>query len=188
MKTNAANDTFLYKYFLPGAGALISLTGVAMVAGISFALSGTAKGYLFMAGSCLSWVFYCFLTRPLFTRCSRIYIVFWQSVVGFIGFLPFTFLEVFNRKMQTMPLSVWFHVIFLGLCCSALCYLLYSLALKELGVAVSSLFINVIPIISAIGGFFILGERLTPFQWLGAVLVLAGVYMAMASPRKKQSR
>lgn len=174
---DGGKKVFLYKYVIPGAGALISLTGVALVAGVSFALSGSAAGYFFMGGACCSWVVYCFLTRPLFARCSRIYIVFWQSVIGFIGFLPFTF---FEASWQMPSLYVWGHVVFLGIFCSAMGYWLYSLSLKELGVEISALFINFIPVISAIGGFLILGERLQPLQWLGAGLVLAGVYLAMA--------
>ena len=195
--------TSLHKYLLPGAGAFISLAGVALVAGVSFALTGAAKGYFFMAGACVSWVCYCFLTRPLFARCSRIYIVFWQSVIGFIGFLPFAFIEFLNTDTfntafgetfnaasiySHLPQAyIWAHVIFLGVCCSALGYWFYSLALKDLGVGVSSLFINFIPVISAVGGFIILGERLQPLQWLGAILVLAGVYLAMAAGKSAPS-
>ena len=174
------------KLILPVLGALISLTGVAMVAGVSFALSGTALGYLFMAGACVSWVSYCFLTRPLFARRSRIYIVFWQAAIGFIGFLPFAFFEVRQSQLPQMPgFEVWGHIIFLGICCSAIGYWLYSLALRDLGVGTASIFINLIPVVSTIGGFFILGERLQPLQWLGGALVLGGVYLAMARLRAK---
>jgi drug/metabolite transporter (DMT)-like permease len=121
------------KVILTGAGALISLLGVALVAGVSFVLSGTALGYVFMAGACVSWVCYCFLTRPLFAHRGRLYIVFWQSLIGFIGFLPFTFFENFRRLSGsgmsdlTMPgILVWGHVAFLGIFCSALGYLLYA--------------------------------------------------------------
>jgi drug/metabolite transporter (DMT)-like permease len=41
-----------------------------------------------------------------------------------------------------------------------------------------------IPVVSALGGYFVLGERLSPLQWFGAVLVIAGVYLAMAAPAK----
>ena len=171
----------LYNIILPALGALLSLSGVALVAGISFALSGTALGYFYMGGACISWVVYCFLTRPLFKRRSRIYIIFWQSAIGFMGFLPFA---IFERSWQIPDLVVWAHVSFLGIFCSALGYWLYSLALRDLGVATTSFFINLIPVVSAIGGFFVLGERLQPLQWLGAALVLAGVYLAMAASRK----
>jgi drug/metabolite transporter (DMT)-like permease len=187
----AAKKSSLLKVILTGGGALISLSGVALVAGVSFALSGTALGYFFMAGACVSWVCYCFLTRPLFSRRSRIYIVFWQSLIGFIGFLPFAFLENF-RQAQSIFVSgfgsagiyVWCHVAFLGIFCSALAYWFYTSALKDLGVGTATLFINFVPVISAVGGFFVLGERMQPLQWLGAGLVIAGVYLAMMPSRK----
>jgi drug/metabolite transporter (DMT)-like permease len=167
---------------LPGIGALISLAGVALVAGVSLALSGTALGYVYMSGACVSWVAYCLLTRPLFASHSRIFIVFWQSLAGFIGFLPFTF---FEASWQMPGLDVWGHLLFLGLFCSALGYWFYAMALEDLGVSKATIFINFIPVVSAIGGFFVLGERLKPLQWFGAALVLAGVYLTMQVPGKE---
>jgi drug/metabolite transporter (DMT)-like permease len=165
--------------FLPGIGALISLAGVALVAGVSFALSGTALGYVFMSGACVSWVTYCLLTRPLFASHSRIFIVFWQSLMGLVGFLPFAF---FEAPWQMPGLDVWGHLLFLGIFCSALGYWFYTMALEDLGVMKATIFINFIPVISAIGAFFVLGERLKPLQWFGAALVLAGVYLTMLAP------
>jgi drug/metabolite transporter (DMT)-like permease len=170
---------------LPGLGALISLAGVALVAGVSFALSGTGLGYLYMAGACFSWVSYSFLTRPLFSHRSQVYIVFWQSAIGFLGFLPFAF---FEPSWQMPGFSVWGHIIFLGICCSALGYWLFAHALDVLGVGTASMFINLIPVVSAIGGFFVLGERLQPLQWLGGALVLSGVYLVMAAPKISRNK
>jgi drug/metabolite transporter (DMT)-like permease len=158
-------------------GALISMAGVILVARVSFSVSGNILGYVYMAGAALSWVAYCFLTRPLFTRCSRIHIVFWQSVFGFIGFLPFTIQE-FSRWGRPDP-TLLMHLVFLGICCSALGYWCYARALEVLGVSVSSIFINFIPVVTVIAGFFLLGDRLMPAQWIGAGLVLSGVYLAM---------
>jgi drug/metabolite transporter (DMT)-like permease len=160
-------------------GALISIAGVALVAGVSFALSGSAAGYLYMGGAALCWVAFGFLTRPLFDRGrSRGYIVFWQNLFGFLGFLPFAALEI--PRAGTPDLTVMLNVLFLALCCSALCYWLYAYALKVLGISVSAVFINLIPVVTVIAGFFILGDRLTPLQWGGAALVLGGVYLTAA--------
>ena len=179
MEYGNEKSSFARKIILPGAGALISLTGVGLVAGVSFALSGTARGYIFMAGACCSWVIYCFLTKPLFTHRSRIYIVFWQSFIGFLGFLPFTFLDASRNLIHIPHLYVWGHILFLGIFCSALGYSFYARALQVLGAGTASLFLNFVPVVSAIGGFIILGERLRPLQIVGAVLVLSGVYLAM---------
>jgi drug/metabolite transporter (DMT)-like permease len=83
---------------------------------------------------------------------------------------------------------VVFHVIFLAVCCSALGYWLYAHSLEVLGVSVSAVFINLIPMVTVIAGFFILGERLTALQMGGAALVLAGVYLTVNHPRTNRQR
>ena len=188
---NAGRAYLIYKIIVPGTGAVISLTGVMLVAGVSLAISGAATGYLYMVGACFSWVIYCFLTRPLFARHSRIFIVFWQSFIGFLGFLPSAFYEAFcgNQIVWQMPgIGTWCHILFLGICCSALGYSFYARALEALGPGTASLFLNFVPVISVLGGYFVLGERLRPLQIFGGVLVLAGVYLAMTAAGKYEKQ
>jgi len=166
-------------------GAFISIGGVWLVAGVSLAISGSILGYIYMAGTALCWAAYSFLTRPLFARCSRIYIVFWQSVAGFLCFIPFLFTEL--RQWGTPDVPVILHLIFLGVFCSALGYWLYARSLEVLGISVTVIFINLIPAITVIGGFFVMGDRLTLLQWLGAALVIGGVYLSMVETRPKPS-
>ena len=163
-------------------GALISMTGVALVVGVSFSLSGSITGYLYMGGAALCWVAYGLLTRPLFARGRpRIYVVFWQNVIGFLGFLPFAALERAHWVMP--PLSVIFHVLFLAICCSAMCYSLYAYSLEVLGISVSAVFLNLVPVVTVVAGFFIMGDRLAPLQWAGAALVVSGVYLTVLPER-----
>ncbi|MDR1251856.1 MAG: DMT family transporter [Treponema sp.] len=164
-------------------GTGISIAGVWLVAGVSLALSGSLLGYVYMAGAALSWVAYSLLTRPLFARCSRIYIVFWQSLAGFICFLPFSLFELNRWGKPDLPVIL--HLLFLGICCSALGYYLYVRSLEVLGMSVSAIFINLIPVVTVIGGFFMLGDRLSPLQWIGAALVIAGVYLAMGEYKNR---
>jgi drug/metabolite transporter (DMT)-like permease len=158
-------------------GAFISVAGVWLVAGVSFAFSGSILGYVYMAGAAVFWVAYSLLTRPLFARCSRIYIVFWQSLAGCIGFIPFTILEFRQWGNPTVPVIL--HLVFLGVCCSALGYWFYARSLETLGMSVTAIFINLIPLVTVIFGFFVMRDRLTFLQWLGAALVIGGVYLSM---------
>ncbi|GHV85754.1 membrane protein [Spirochaetia bacterium] len=168
-------------------GAFVSVAGVILTAGVSFSLSGSAAGYFYMGGAALCWVAYGFLTKPLFDRGRpRIYIVFWQNFFGFLGFLPFAFLE--RSSWGTPSLSILFHVLFLAVCCSALGYWLYAWSLEILGVSVSAVFINLIPVVTVAAGFFILGDRLTILQWVGAALVLTGVYLTVLPQRSRGVR
>jgi drug/metabolite transporter (DMT)-like permease len=176
-------------------GALLSAAGVILVAGLSIAgtggktglsFSGNIPGCLYMTGAAVSWVAYSFLTEPLFARRSRIHIVFWQNFFGLLGFLPFAALEYPQWGKPDLP--VLLHTAFLGICCSALAYYLYARSLDLLGVGVSSVFINLVPVVTVTIGFFLLGDRLSPIQWAGAAMVISGVYLAIPErPRRQRS-
>ncbi|MDR1788502.1 MAG: DMT family transporter [Treponema sp.] len=155
------------------AGALVSMTGVWLVAKVSFGAGGSLKGYLLMGGACVSWVAYNFFIRTLSERRSRVYVVFWQSAAGLAGFIPFTLAEIPFWKAPSP--AVIGHLLFLGLLCSALAYWLYARAISSLGIGLVTMFINFIPVVTALSGIALLGERLSPLQWLGAALVIGGV-------------
>lgn len=164
------------------AGAALSMCGVYLVVLPSLpaaGFTGSASdplGYLFMLGAALSWVGYAILTQGLSAKRSRIYIVFWQSVFGFLGFIPFAFFE--QPLWGSLSWTVLAHVAYLGVFCSALGYWFYVYALQHLGVGTSSVFINLIPVVTVIAGFFALNERLASLQWWGALAVILGVYLA----------
>jgi drug/metabolite transporter (DMT)-like permease len=169
-------------------GAAVSVAGVWLIAGVSIGGGGSpsALGYLFMSGAPVSWVAYAFLTKRLFDRCSQTYITFWQTVFGFIAFVPFAAAEF--PAWGVPDLAVLCHLLFLGLACSALGYWFYVVSLETLGVEIPALFINFIPAVTVVSGFLVLGERLVRLQWLGAALVLAGVTLAARRPRPGRER
>jgi drug/metabolite transporter (DMT)-like permease len=183
--TMAAEALFFHRVILKRQwiGSFISIAGVVLVCGVSLAVSGSYTGYFFMAATAVCWVAYSFVTPALFSRRSRIYIVFWQSVLGLAGFIPFAALEI--PQWGAPNIVVWFHIIFLGIGCSALGYCFYAKSLETLGVSASALFINFIPVVSVIAGIFVMGDHLSRPQWLGATLVLVGIYMAADSERSK---
>lgn len=155
-------------------------------------LAPKALGFIFMGGSVLCWIAYSLLSPPLFRRHERISVVFWQSVAGTLGFIPFALMEAPSWSLPSP--TVWLNVAFLAVFCSALAYWLYALSLQSLGMTAASVFINLIPGISALAAFLLLGERLSALQWLGLGIVLAGVFLATAArlrfrtPRPSSSR
>jgi drug/metabolite transporter (DMT)-like permease len=159
------------------AGCFVSIAGVWLVAGVSFAVSGSMLGYIYMSGAALSWVAYSFFTKSLFKNHSVIFIVFWQSLAGFICFIPFSVIEFKNWGSPTT--EIIFHLLFLAVLCSAMGHWFYVMAMETLSVTISGIFLNLIPVVTVIGGFITLGERLSPLQWFGAFLVVSGVTLAM---------
>jgi drug/metabolite transporter (DMT)-like permease len=85
-------------------GCFVSIAGVWLVAGVSFAVSGSILGYVYMSGAALSWTAYSFFTKALFKHHSVIFIVFWQSLAGFICFIPFSVIELKTGEAQQRKL------------------------------------------------------------------------------------
>lgn len=147
--------------------------------------SSNPIGYLYMLGASLAWVAYAFVSKGLFSRHKKISVVFWQSVFGCLGFLPFIWPE--SASWRLPGLDVWLQLGFLAIFCSALGYWLYALSCDYLGLGASSLFINLIPLVSVLASFFFLGERLSPRQIAGGGLAVAGVFLATVVTAKPEA-
>lgn len=169
-----------------GAGAALSAVGVGVMVAESLRISLDPVGYLYMGVAALSWVGYAFMTRPLFKRYDRLEITFWQSLFGALGFIPFALAESVPWEAVTPIVSL--NVLYLGVFCSALGYLFYVIGLDVLGAGVSSVFINLVPVVSVAASFFILGERLSAVQLGGGAVAVAGVYLASLAGQKLNSR
>lgn len=159
------------------AGSGLSFVGVGLIVVNGLQLSGSATGYACMAGADFSWVAYTLLTRDLATRYAQVALVFWQSLFGLAGLVPLLFLELHLGKMGHLTPAVLGHVAFLAIACSALGYWFYAHALRRLGAAATSVYINVIPVVAVAVGAG-LGERLGGLQWVGGAMVLVGVLVA----------
>jgi len=164
------------------AGATLSAAGVTLMVVESLKISAQPLGYLYMAVAAFSWVAYAFATRPLLATYKQTEVTFWQSLFGAAGFLPFALFETMDWA-RLSPVIV-LNVLYLAVFCSALGYLFYIISMDVLGAGVASVFINLIPVVSVVASFFILGERLSPLQLGGAAVAVAGVYLTTMRPRR----
>ncbi len=164
-------------------GIGLSFVGVALIVLRSESATSSPIGYLFMGGAALSWVAYGFITAPLSERYPMLAITFWQMVLGAIGCVPFAFVE--QQDWGRLSAVVLLNASFLGIFGSAIGYWLYVIALEHLGPGKSSVFINLIPVVSVIASFVILGERLSALQILGGAIAILGVYLAGRPARKR---
>lgn len=159
-----------------GLGIGLSIVGVYFIVQRSPAhFPNALVGNLFMMGACLSWVAYILLSRNLHGGIGGLSLTAYQALVGAVTLLPLALSEY--RSWQAGSLAVWLNILYLGVFCSTLGYFFYLYALSRLGPIVISSFINLIPLVGAFGGLFILGEKLSLVQLIGGLVVIAGVFM-----------
>ena len=79
------------------------------------------------------------------------------------------------------------HVLYLGIFCSAVGYTFYMYALDHLGVGTTTLYINLIPVVTVAASALFLQEQLGGKQIAGALLVIVAVTIVSLT-RKADSR
>ena len=134
---------------------------------------GTLLGNLLMVAACLCWTGYILVSPRLLAACSPMRVTTWQAVCAVVTLLPFALLE--HRAWVPLSPRAWLCVFVLAVVCSALCYLLYGVALRACDPLTVSLSININPVAACVGGALLLHETLSAAQLLGGALILCSM-------------
>lgn len=159
---------------------VVSIFGIYLVIGKDV-VGGSLSGYLYMFGSVISWCGYLIITKPLFKKYSNITITTYQSIFGTLAFIPLLPFETINFQMING--NIILNLLFLALICSSFGNFGYNFAFKELDVGISTLFLNLCPVVTFIFSFFILGETLRISQIIGSIIIIGAVYIATKPPK-----
>lgn len=81
-----------------------------------------------------------------------------------------------GREAFTVPNTL--NLLFLGAAASALCFVLWSTAVRLIGAVRTSSFIYLVPVITVIASAAILGETITPVSGMGMLLTLSGLWLS----------
>ena len=159
---------------------VVSIFGIYLVIGKDV-ISGSLSGYLYMLGSVIAWCGYLIITKPLFKKYSNITITTYQSIFGTLAFIPLLPFETINFEMING--NIILNLLFLALICSSFGNFGYNFALKELDVSISTLFLNLCPVVTFVFSFFMLGETLRFSQIVGSIIIIVAVYIATKPPK-----
>jgi drug/metabolite transporter (DMT)-like permease len=157
-------------------GVALSFVGVYMIitSGSQGALSlANMRGNLLVFGAACSWVVFTRINEPLMQKYDSISINLHQSLVGMLLLAVLALPSGVSAAAFSGP--VLFNLAYLGIFCSAVAYFLYLYALKSLGAAAITSFLNMVPVFGVLGGAIILKEALVAGQLLGGLVVIAGV-------------
>ena len=70
------------------------------------------------------------------------------------------------------------NLIYLGVGASALCFVTWNFAVKELGAVKTSVYIYLVPVITVVTSCIILSEKLTVLSVIGTILTMAGLLLS----------
>ncbi len=142
--------------------------------------SARFAGNMLVVAAMVSWVCYTILNKRLTNRFPTLLLTFFQSFFSIFLFVPFLLPEI--KSWRVPPVVPFLHLLYLGVCCSALGYIFYIFAVKRLGATISSAFLNLVPVVTVVCGYFVLGERIEASQIMGMVLIVISLYAVSARP------
>ncbi len=169
-------------------GLLVSFMGVLFIIfKPDFTLVASPWGIALLFMAVFSAIIYTILLKKLVKNYKPVSIIAWQELIGIFYFLPFFLMLDADSFLSIRPSgNAILSLIMLGILASSLAYVLYTYAVKNLGVIQTNIYINLIPVFAAITAFFVLDELFTPLKISGMILVTLGVVLSqMKGLRKK---
>lgn len=159
---------------------LMGMTGAMVGAYLAVTANGqvdftseTFKGNLLIVMAMLSWSFYTLVNKSLREKYSGLFLTAYQTLFGTLLLIPASLIEY--KQWQLFSLKAFANILFLAVFCSAVCYFLYIYALKRLDVAVTTLYLNLVPIVGVFSGYLVLKESILPIQLLGGAIIIAAI-------------
>ena len=167
---------------------LISLTGIFILMDMDMkALASTNfTGYLLGLASVASWVTYTFLCNKITGEYPQTVLLSYQALVGVVTTLPLLLTGNLSLAGFADPM-VAVHMLFLGLFNSSIAYFLNMYAIKRIGVTLSNLFLNFLPVVTMVMAMILYGEMPSIKQIIGGALVIVSVFMLNKDQKNLES-
>jgi len=165
---------------LNAIGVFVTLAGLWLVTWKS-----GATGEHFVLGILILFIAVCAevsqiaFTKSLSSNYSASVIVMYQFLFGAVCFLPL-FLTKGIAEFDASTYITWpviYPILALALLCSATAFTTWAVAIKNLGVAHTSVFLAIVPLVTAVLAFILGEETLNALQWAGLAVGMVGIYL-----------
>ena len=162
-------------------GAVVAIAGVIMVV-----LNGTLTfhlsplGDLLALAAALMWAIYSILIKKYTERYDNFLVTRRVFLWAFLTAVPLMLITDGMPGLTplfTQP-SILLSWLFLGVFGNAVCFALWNIAFKNLGVVITNNYLYATPFVTVVVGWLLLGEKISLMSILGAVLITLGVIFA----------
>lgn len=170
-------------------GFLLAMAGIALLSfGKNASLQVNPIGDLLGVAAAVIWAVYSILTKKISgfgydTILTTRRIFFY----GLIFMVPISFSMGFHVELRDLSAGGALpNLLFLGLGASALCFVTWNTAVKQLGSVKTSVYIYMVPVITTVTSALILHETLTATAICGILLTLTGLFLSEKRVQKRE--
>ncbi|WP_373182269.1 DMT family transporter [Halomonas campaniensis] len=164
-------------------GGVVALLGVLVLLGRGNPLSllelSVATGDLLMVVAATCYALYGVMLKRWPMDLPPWILLYAQVIFAVLFLLP----PYLMGPMTPVDASNIGLILYAGIPASIITTFLWMRAIRQIGASQASIFINLMPLFSALIAMALLGERIALFHFLGGALVLTGVIMAQTLTR-----
>ena len=165
---------------------LIAIVGVVILSYVKSEsrVEGELFGIILFIIAGIGWAVYNFMMKRVVNHYPPITLQFYITLVGTIFLLPLALLERGQWKQPT--LLSFSMMMFLGVFCSVVAYLLYNRGLKTMAPSTVTSMLNLMPIIGVFFSWVLLGEQVTLRKIIGGAIVIFGVMLSVRKTKTER--
>ncbi|MFC3852139.1 DMT family transporter [Salinispirillum marinum] len=169
------------RYQWSGFGiAVIGVVWMSWNSDISASAPNPALGNFLEFLAMASAVGYTLLVKKLTRGYSPLFLTAMQAFVGTAFFFP---LAMTQPWPDTVALSTWIILGYLGVVVTLGAYGLYNYALSHISATVTAGYTNLLPVFTLFFGMVLLQDTMNLQQWFAIALVFAGVLLSQRAPK-----
>ena len=166
--------------FLQYAGVALAMLGVYLIvrSNAGGVHDRRLLGDVLLVVSGVVWAFYNFVTRSVSGRYPMLVVVYWQTLVGALAFVPLALLE--TGRWQVPSAAGAAVVLYLAVPCSIVAFMLYGYGLRGMRASSAVNLLNFVPVFGLLVAVGLLHESVSATQLIGGVVVICGVLLGLS--------
>jgi len=138
------------------------------------------KGDMIMIAAIISWAIYSLHVKQYMHNFRIFGIIWFMTGISVIILLPIVMIEwSITGIPDIFQGGKLAGIFYLGTCPSFIALILYSRAVIVLGAGKASVMLNLLPVFTMFGAYFLLNENISFSQILGSLIVISGVTMTI---------
>jgi drug/metabolite transporter (DMT)-like permease len=168
-------------------GLIISFIGILiLIFNKDFSFNAPPIGILYMSIAVIAGALYTIQLKKLSPKYHPVTIIISMNIIGLIYFLPFFIYYEWTDFISTeIDFKLIKSIAQLVIFASIAALYLFIHAVEKIGVTQTSMFTNLIPVITVIGAWFILPEEQFDIKLgLGIIVVIVGVFIGQKKSKK----
>ena len=166
--------------FLQLVGILIAMFGLLLLIGKGNILNVDLienKGDLLVLGSAFTWGVYSMVNKKISLTYSPLMTILYLFIMMAIIIIPLNLNSETFDSVINLSFIGWISILFLGLFCSGIAYVIWAQALRDMESAKVGAFLYFEPFVTVIAAWALLSESITLIMILSGLLITFGVFI-----------